>query len=199
MHDRDAEPGAAGVRGTDSLIERARGGDRDALGELWSIHQHLLLRFLRGVGCPSPDDIASIVWLEVAQGLDGFDGDLDRFRGWLFTIARRRSIDDLRRRTRRGEASFDSVPQPAAADDVAETVERATALERAIALVRTLPSDQAEIVLLRVVADLDVADVARIVGKSEGNVRVIVHRALKKLAEGLRVTETDTPTMDRVP
>jgi RNA polymerase sigma-70 factor (ECF subfamily) len=159
----------------------------------------MLLRFLRGIGCPAPDDIASIVWIEVAKGLHAFDGDLDHFRGWLFTIARRRSIDDLRQRTRRDEAPLEAVAQVAAVQDAAETYDQVTALDRAIALVRTLPRDQAEIVLLRVVADLDVAEVAAIVGKSEGNVRVIVHRALKKLSETLGVTRGERQAMDKVP
>ncbi|MBI5087487.1 MAG: sigma-70 family RNA polymerase sigma factor [Actinobacteria bacterium] len=200
MDDRDVEPGAAGVSEADAdLVDRARAGDRDAMGKLWSRHQHLLLRFLRGVGSTSPDDVGSTVWIDVARGLHRFEGDLDDFRRWLFTIARRRSIDELRRQTRRPEspvADLDAAPSGA---DAADEFERSQGLERAIALVRTLPADQAEIVLLRIVADLDVAQVAAIVGKTEGNVRVIVHRALRRLAIALDVTDAEPRPMNRVP
>jgi RNA polymerase sigma-70 factor (ECF subfamily) len=167
----------------DDLVERAGQGDRDALGELWTQHQHLLLRFLRGLGCRTPEDLASVVWIDVARVLPTCTGGLSGFRRLLFTIARRRWIDALRAESRRPqvvELTDASTELAASLDDVHD---QATALERALALVRSLPADQAEIVLLRVVADLDVAEVARIVGKREGNVRVIMHRALQRLAD----------------
>jgi RNA polymerase sigma-70 factor (ECF subfamily) len=55
----------------------------------------------------------------------------------------------------------------------------------AVALIATLPPGQAEVVLLRVVAGLDVAQVAAITGKRPGNVRVLTHRALRRLADRL--------------
>jgi RNA polymerase sigma-70 factor, ECF subfamily len=181
----------------DDVIARAAHGDGDALGALWSQHQHLLLRFLRGVGCPAPDDVASMVWIDVARGLHRFSGGASDFRRWLFTIARRRSIDELRRENRLSATVERVAAQPA--DDTADLYERASAIDRAVALVRTLPSDQAEIVMLRVVADLDVAVVAAMVGKTEGNVRVIMHRALQRLAAQLDVTLTPPETMNWVP
>lgn len=166
------------------VIAQAASGDADALAELWRGHQHLLLRYFRGKGMRDPDDLASIVWIEVAKGLASFTGDGDDFRRWLFTIAARRRVDEIRsdrRRRRRDDAIAATVPDQAngGADD---EYERAAALERALAIVRTLPHDQAEAVLLRVVVDLSVTDVAAIMGQSEGNVRVLVHRGLKRLS-----------------
>ena len=66
-------------------------------------------------------------------------------------------------------------------DTETQAVERLTAQSAVEALVGCLPADQAEIVLLRVLGDLDVADVAEIVGKSKGAVRVSQHRALQRL------------------
>jgi RNA polymerase sigma-70 factor (ECF subfamily) len=77
----------------------------------------------------------------------------------------------------------------------ADESEQAEALDRALALVRTLPPDQAEAVLLRVVGDLSVAEVAAILGRREGTVRVLVHRGLKRLAERSVVTESPVRTM----
>ena len=145
-----------------------------------------------------PDDVASMVWIDVAKGLGRFTGDATDFRKWLFTIARRRSIDELRRDNRRA-ATADRVSETASADDAADMYERASSIDRAVALVRTLPPDQAEIVMLRVVADLDVATVAAMVGKTEGNVRVIMHRALQYLAAQLDVTPTPHETMKGLP
>lgn len=167
------------------MIRRAQEGDPDALGHLWRTYQHLLLRYFRGKGMSEPEDLASNVWLEVSASLPRFEGDEPDFRRWLFTIAARRRIDEIRSSKRRQErwqaqrsATFDTSAPSAAAD-----AEQAVSLERALALVRTLPPDQAEAVLLRVLAELSVTEVAAIMGRREGHVRVLVHRGLKKLAD----------------
>ena len=175
------------TRCMEGVIADAAAGDRDALAELWRGHQHLLLRYFRGKGMADPEDLASIVWLEVAKGLTSFEGDADDFRRWLFTIASRRRVDEIRRdrRRRRRDEAAQALTTDRPTNETADEFERSAALERAIALVRTLPDDQAEAVLLRVVADLNVADVAAIMTRSEGSIRVLVHRGLSRLAERL--------------
>ncbi len=179
------------------MIRRAGSGDPDALSQLWRGYQHLLLRYFRGKGMADPEDLASRVWIEVAVGLHRFEGDERDFRRWLFTIAARRRIDDIRAARRRREHLERErwAAAPLVAPDAGEHAEQAAALERALALVRTLPPDQAEAVLLRVVADLDVRQVATIMGRSDGAVRILVHRGLKRLSERIPVTESLTRTM----
>jgi RNA polymerase sigma-70 factor (ECF subfamily) len=181
----------------EAVIERAREGDREALGQLWRSYNHLLLRYFRGKGMAEPDDLASTVWLEVANGLHRFEGDEPDFRRWLFTIAARRRIDDIRASKRRDahNGRQDEWRAPVTTLSAADESERAEALDRALALVRSLPPDQAEAVLLRVVADLSVTEVAAITGRREGTVRVLVHRGLKRLAERSAVTESHVRTM----
>ena len=168
----------------EDVIARAAAGDAEALGDLWRAHQHLLLRYFRGKGMSEPDDLASTVWVEVARGLPTFTGDTHEFRRWLFTIAARRRIDEIRRDRRRRHRDevlrAERQPGPAPGADI--DAERAAALDRAIELLRGLPPDQAEAVLLRVVADLSVTDVATVMHRSEGSVRVLTHRGLKRLA-----------------
>jgi RNA polymerase sigma-70 factor, ECF subfamily len=179
------------------VIARAREGDREALGLLWRTYQHLLLRYFRGKGMAEPEDLASTVWLEVANGLSRFAGGEPEFRRWLFTIAARRRIDDIRAVKRRANhtAQLEEWRAPVTALSAAEESERGQAIDRALALIRTLPPDQAEAVLLRVIADLSVAEVAAIMGRREGTVRVLVHRGLKRLAERSAVTEPPVRTM----
>lgn len=165
------------------VLARAGGGDDDALAEIWRQHHHLVLRYFRGRGMADPEDLASQVWVDVARGLDRFEGDGDDFRRWLFTIAARRRVDEIRRQRRaadRDELVQAQVDPAVTADD--PTFERALQLDRALGLVQSLPDDQAEAVMLRVVADLDVGAVAEIMQRTEGHVRVLVHRGLKRLA-----------------
>jgi RNA polymerase sigma-70 factor (ECF subfamily) len=181
----------------EAVIARAREGDRDALGQLWRGYNHLLLRYFRGKGMAEPDDLASTVWVEVANALHRFEGGEPEFRRWLFTIAARRRIDDIRASKRRDHhnARHEEWRAPVTTLSAADESERGEALSRALALVRSLPADQAEAVLLRVVADLSVAEVATILGRREGTVRVLVHRGLRRLAERSLVTESPVQTM----
>ena len=73
---------------------------------------------------------------------------------------------------------------PAPDDPVAAVLE-AHSTRAALALLAELPPDQAEVVVLRVVGGLEVAEVARIVGKRPGAVRVLAHRGLRRLARRL--------------
>jgi len=183
----------------DEVIERARAGDRDALAQLWRTYNHLVLRYFRGRKMGEPDDLASAVWVDVARGLSRFQGDEGDFRRWLFTIAARRRVDAIRSEQRRSVESWQRPEQTnrndrALAPDTADVADQAAALDRAIALVQRLPDDQAEAVLLRVVADLSVSDVAQIMGRNEGHVRVLVHRGLEKLSQS-SVTNPPSETM----
>lgn len=145
------------------------------------------------------EDVASETWFQVVRDLPGFTGSIDDFRGWLFTIARNRAIDQGRARTRRpaipvAEPS-DHVPDPTSSSAEEEAVAN-TATDEALRLVSSLPADQAELVMLRVVAGLDVAAVAQLVGKKPGTVRVAVHRALQKLSRDPRARALDTEVRD---
>lgn len=179
------------------MIRRAREGDADALGHLWRAYQHLLLRYFRGKGMGDAEDLTSIVWVEVASSLHRFEGSEDDFRRWLFTIAARRRIDEIRSSKRRDRQIQRELGRAGGlhAPDAAADADRAASLERAIERIRTLSPDQAEAVLLRVVGDLSVADVAEIMGRREGHVRVLVHRGLKRLADDVDVTNPRSETM----
>jgi RNA polymerase sigma-70 factor (ECF subfamily) len=158
-------------------------GERDALTELYRGLNPRLLRYLRHHAGPVAEDLASEVWLALAPKLDGFAGTLDQLQALMFAIARRRVIDEYRRRGRtQARASFDEAFELADGDDTeARAIEGLTAQAAVQLLVRRLPTDQAEVVLLRVLGDLSVEQVAGILGKSTGAVRVAQHRALRRL------------------
>lgn len=165
-------------------IEAAASGDEQAFAVVWRALQPGLLRYLRVVAPDSADDLASETWLEVVRGLRKFTGDDGRFRAWLFTIARHRAIDLRRRNARRPVEPVppDLLPELGAPDDPAATVIETLSTEAALAMIAKLPPDQAEVVMLRAVAGLDVAQVAAVVGKRPGTVRVLSHRGLHRLA-----------------
>jgi RNA polymerase sigma-70 factor (ECF subfamily) len=175
----------------DRVLLGAVAGDERCFALLWRDLQPALLRYLRVVARGAADDVASETWLDVVQTLGRFRGDEAGFRAWVFTIARHRALDWQRRSIRQqalllGGALF--VPH-VAPDDPAASAMETLSTEAALALLAGLPPAQAEVILLRVVAGLDVAQVARIVGRPPGTVRVLVHRGLRRLAKRLAADE----------
>ncbi len=166
-----------------TALEAARRGDEDGVRQLFRAFQPLLLRYLHQRAPGSAEDLASETWLAAAKGLPAMVGGVDEFRAWLFTLARNKVADHYRTAARRPAAD------PWAADlDVADPVDRAEAVaddldaQAAVRdLLQFLSPDQAEVVLLRVVADLSVDEVARLMGRSPASVRVLQHRALRRM------------------
>ena len=174
--------------GFPEVLAAARAGDSRALSEIFRTYQPRLLRYLRVQERGMADDLAAEVWLAVARGLDRFEGDETNFRGWLFTIARHRLIEHRRRQARR---RTDPVPSEHldrplergwGGDPAWLVIEQLGVQQTVEELVADLSPEQAEAVLLRVLGGFDVTEVARIMDRSPGNVRVLCHRALKRLA-----------------
>jgi RNA polymerase sigma-70 factor (ECF subfamily) len=172
----------------ESLLRAAQAGNEAALGRLYRDLNPALVRFLDAQANGSGEDLAQDVWLGAAKGLPSFKGDEQGFRAWMFTIARRQLVSFRRhaeRRPQRGTDPAELAEMAAARQPDGELDSRILADEAVASLVAGLPRDQAEIVLLRVVAGFDADQVGAIVGKRAGTVRVLQHRALRKLAERL--------------
>jgi RNA polymerase sigma-70 factor (ECF subfamily) len=179
-----------------SILAAASEGAEWAIEELYREFHPNVLRYLRTQAPADGEDLASQVWIDVAAGLARFSGDQAAFRHWLFTIARRRLVD-FRRREMRRRAVLDSLDRSfATAHSLDPELHALDASDTEIALRRVarLPPDQAEVVLLRVLGGLDVAAVAAILDKSPGAVRVLQHRALKRLAEQVETERAERVT-----
>jgi RNA polymerase sigma-70 factor (ECF subfamily) len=171
----------------EAVLAAAAGGDELAFGILWRDLQPGLLRYLDALAPGAGEDLASETWLRVVGRLGCFSGDERAFRAWVFTVARHRAVDRWRRGARQRDelVPIDALVDLPAPDDPASSALDAISSRAAVALIASLPHDQAEVVLLRVVAGLEVAAVAAITGKRPGHVRVLAHRALRRLAERL--------------
>ncbi len=171
----------------ESVLRAAQAGEEWGFEELYRGLHAYVLRYLRLQAPREAEDLAADTWVNVASALDRFSGDEGAFRSWVFTIARRRVVDHIRRSSRRpGDyrpmAEAHDGPAP---DDTELTAMAGVETEEALARIGRLPADQAEIVLLRVLGGLSADQVGQIVGKPPGTVRVLQHRALKRLARDL--------------
>ena len=143
-------------------------------------------RYLRSAEPHEADDLAADVWLAIAGLLGRFSGDESGFRALVFTIARRRVTDHRRRccRRRTDIVANDRLEHHAGVEHPeAQVIGFIGTSDTVDELVRCLPRAQADVILLRVVGGLPVEDVAEILERSPGSVRILQHRALKRLRD----------------
>jgi RNA polymerase sigma-70 factor (ECF subfamily) len=168
----------------DSVLVAARDGADWAWAELYAEFAPRVTAYLRAHGAAEPEDLTGEVFLQVVRGLDGFAGGEPAFRAWLFTIVHRRLVDDLRRRSRRPAAPTEHDVLEAAAGsggDVHDDAGAALDEERVRAAIEALPRDQRAVLLLRILGDLTIEEIARAVGKRPGAVKALQRRALKRI------------------
>jgi RNA polymerase sigma-70 factor (ECF subfamily) len=178
----------------DDILVAAQAGAAWAFEVLYRDLAPAVTGYLRLHGAAEPDDLASETFLGVFTGLSGFTGDEGALRAWVFTIAHRRLVDDWRRRARRpqvtdapevlaewrgGDVEADALVQVGARD-----VER---------LCGGLPADQRAVLLLRILADLTVEQVAQVLGRSEGSVKALQRRGLRTLRDRLEAAAQNFP------
>jgi RNA polymerase sigma factor (sigma-70 family) len=168
-----------------TVLAAAQHGDDDAIARLYLASVTRVLGYVRAQGVPDAEDVTSEVFVSMVRNLGSFTGDEDDFRGWLFTIAHRRVVDDRRRRGRRPEAPVaDEILHAlsgAGGDGETEALERLR-VAGVLELLDRLTPDQRAVLLLQVLADLTIAEIAAVVGKPVTAVKALLRRAHGALA-----------------
>ena len=168
----------------DNVLYAARAGAEWAWERIYAELAPGVRGYLRANGAADADDLVSEVFLQVVRGLDGFSGGEGAFRGWVYTIAHRRLVDDVRRRVRRPATVLgpdDLAALAPAGGDVEDEAHAALDAERVRAAIDGLPRDQRAVLLLRIIGDLTVEQIAEAVGKKPGAVKALQRRALRRL------------------
>jgi RNA polymerase sigma-70 factor, ECF subfamily len=168
---------------SDARLRAAAAGDEAAFAAVYRDLAPRLLRYASSLVGDDGEDVSGEAWLQIARDIRRFTGDYDAFRAWSARIVRNRAMDHLRSRARRpaDPTPIDELLNAPAADDTPTVAFEHISTEAALALIASLPRDQAEAVLLRSVVGLDAASAGAVVGKSAGAVRVAAHRGLKSL------------------
>jgi len=166
----------------DDVLTAAQTGAAWAFEVLYRDLAPSVTGYLRLHRAVEPDDLASETFIGVFTGLSGFSGDEAALRAWVFTIAHRRLVDDWRRRSRRPQVSDDpgdltefrggDVEDDALVGIGTDTVHRMCA---------ELPDDQRSVLLLRILADLTIEQVAQVMGRSVGATKALQRRGLRTL------------------
>ena len=183
-------PFAVSEQELEAAVMAARGGEEMAFALLWRENNSRLTKFVQARTYKSDLDfeaIVSEVWMHVAKDLKNFKGDYSGFTAWVYSIARNRIVDASRKRDRtiRPQEELDEAFWIPSSQDIEMDFEADEGVKNIIAEINKLPKAQAEVLMLRVVSDLSVEEVAKIVKKNANSVRVLAHRGMVSLKEAL--------------
>ena len=174
----------------ESLVRRAQQRDEEAFTQLYEANFDKIYRYvaLRIGNKMEAEDMTQQVFLNALQSLPSFKWKGISFSAWLFRIAHNQVVDYLRKKTRQATAPLDesivdteSNPQ-LVAEHRLDMEQLASATER-------LTEAQREVISLRFAGELPIAQVAKIIGKSEGAVKALQHSAIVALRKALLVAE----------
>jgi RNA polymerase sigma-70 factor (ECF subfamily) len=170
----------------DDVLTAAQAGAAWAFETLYRDLSPSVTGYLRLHGAAEPDDLASETFLGVFTGLAAFRGDEQALRAWVFTIAHRRLVDDWRRRSRRPQVADEPVDLAGhVGGDVEDDVLVRVGTETVHRLCAELPPDQRAVLLLRILADLTVEQVAQVLSRSLGATKALQRRGLRALRDRL--------------
>lgn len=131
------------------------------------------------------EDATERTFLAALDAIDRFRDEGGSFRSWLFRIAHNQLVNALRTRSRRRTEPLDGVPEPVSGADPAVAVDTADEARRLRRALSRLSDDRRQVVILRFVDGLSAREIGAVLGRSEGAVRVLQHRALRELAATL--------------
>ncbi|MBX5475395.1 MAG: sigma-70 family RNA polymerase sigma factor [Thermoleophilia bacterium] len=168
------------------ILAAARTGAEWAWSRIYLDLAPLVLGYLRARRAREPEDLTGEVFLQVVRDLPRFEGGEHDFRAWVFVIARNRLVDESRRHARRPvELAPEAPVDRRAPEDVETQVLHEAATERVRRIIEQLAPDQRDVLLLRVLGELTVEEVARVIGRSPGAVKALQRRGLAAIKRTL--------------
>jgi RNA polymerase sigma-70 factor, ECF subfamily len=174
-----------------ALVDRAKQGDRDALEELYLIHFDRIYGYLHvSVGNrPDAEDLTTQTFVKMLESIGKFRWQSAPFSAWLFRIAHNLAMDHFRA-SKRWQPE-EEVPEPppdestSAEAGALESIGQKSMLE----LIEDLSAEQRQVLILKFVFNFSNAEAATILGKSEGAIKSLQHRALVSLQKQLETRE----------
>jgi RNA polymerase sigma-70 factor (ECF subfamily) len=167
----------------DGVLDAARTGADWAWTEIYRDLAPPILGYFRSHGAPEPEDMTSEVFVSMVRNLVNFQGSEEQFRSWVFVIVHRRLLDARRHLIRHPVSPMETeaLERQAPTDAETEALNR-VATEDVQRTFARLSDDQRDVLTLRVVGDLPLEEVARVLGKSLGAVKSLQHRGLQAVA-----------------
>jgi RNA polymerase sigma-70 factor, ECF subfamily len=165
------------------LLPAAQDGEAWALRALYEALAPQVHGYLRARGSAEPEDLTSEVFLAVFPRLGTVTGGPAGLRTLVFSVAHARLVDELRRRGRRTTVCYDAETDHRMTASAEEEALELVATQGVRAMIDALPDDQRDVLLLRLLSDLTVDQVAIVIGRTPGAVKQLQRRGLLALRE----------------
>ena len=167
----------------DFLIEKAKEGDGNAFGKLYDLFFDRIYKFIffRISHKEVAEDITEEVFIKAYQALAKLKED-QAFESWLYQISRNKLIDYYR--SKKSLVDISQVENELVYDfNLSESIDKRLEEQKFLEALELLPEDQKTVIQLKFIEDLENPEIAIILNKTEGSIRVIQHRAITKLKD----------------
>jgi len=174
------------VQNEESLVRRAQQRDQEAFAQLYEENFDKIYRYivLKIGNKTEAEDMTQQVFLNALKSISSFKWKGIPFSAWLFRIARNQVVDYLRKKTRRTVTPLEE-PMVASNDDPQLIAEQRLNIEKLDSATKRLTPAQREVISLRFAGELPIAQVAKLMGKSEGAIKALQHSAVVALRKAL--------------
>ncbi len=168
------------------LVQQAVSGNKEAFTQLYDRHFDRIYRYIyiKVRNQSEAEDLTQDVFMKALEAISSYKWRDLPFTSWLFRIAHNRVIDHVRKTSREKRASLDEA-HAASAEDPVHIAEQEIEAQRLRATLERLPQAQREVAMLRFVAQLSIAEVAKMLGKSEGTIKALQFNATASLRKAL--------------
>ncbi len=162
------------------LVKRAIGGDFRAFGDLYGVYLDRIYRyaFYQVKDKMTAEDITEEVFIKAWKAINSCKGKEHTFSAWLYRIAHNQVIDIFRNQRKERAVEIETV---AALHNPGTDVEIGLAHQELLNNIADLPSNQKQVIVLKFIEGLDNREIERVMGKSQGAIRVLQMRALAEL------------------
>lgn len=167
---------------TDAVVAAARDGDTAAVSAIYCAFAPVVTGYLRAKGVADPEGVTSEVFLALLPRIGRITGGAEGLRTLIFSIAHARMVDEHRARARRPEpVSYDPGRDERTTGSAEDGAYAGLSTEWVCSVLGQLPADQRDVLALRIVADLSIEQVAKIMARSCGAVKQLQRRGLLAL------------------
>ena len=175
----------------ESLVRRAQQHEQEAFAQLYERHFDKIYRYvvLRIGNATEAEDLTQQVFLNALKSISSFKWKKIPFSAWLFRIAHNQVVDHLRKRTKHLTDPLDDEAVVISNSNPQLEIELKLDIEQVLSATQRLTAAQREVISLRFTSELPIAEVARVMGKSEGAVKALQHSAIIALRKALPVRD----------
>ncbi len=159
--------------------------DAQAFGEIYDHYVDTIYRFVffKVGNKTDAEDIVSEVFLKTWQYLQNSKNPIQNVRALLYTISRNKVVDLYRSRSQEKFEPIEFAENLVTQKNLSEELDLQDEVQKLVRDIRLLKQEYQEVLLLRFVEELSLKEVAKVIGKKQTNVRVMIHRAIKKLEQ----------------